>query len=131
MSTIVWIDDDAAVLSAVVRPLERRGHSFVTIRTTDEALSSINTLRSADLILLDIVIPGTPLAEVHEKYAGVALLRHLRCACDVTTPVIVFSVVRQPELVSLLHNLAVTEVLMKPLLPSRLFEVVERALASR
>jgi DNA-binding response OmpR family regulator len=60
---ILVVDDDADVVSLVQRELQRQGHEVVTARQGVQALRLMQE-RRPDLVVLDIVMPGTDGIEV-------------------------------------------------------------------
>jgi len=125
---IAWIKDDVDITAAVMRQVELAGHRIERQRTIGEALANLDPLRTCDLIVLDISVPvGTAPGE-YGRYSGVDLLRELRTVHDVHTPVIVLSVLTDDHVLSEVRKLGVSEILRKPVLPSRLKEAVDRAL---
>ena len=83
----------------------------------------IEELRKCDLILLDIILPADDKRWENERHIGVHLLRNLR-EQSVTTPVLVFTVVGNPETSKALRELGVVDILNKPILPSELERAV-------
>ena len=128
--TIVWIEDDTDIIDPVVRPLERAGHQFVRLHSAQEALMAIDEIRHADLILLDIIFPpvrppqGFP-ADGLSQYTGLHLLQQLRHQHEITTPVVVLTVVIRAELEHELQTLDVADIIHKPVRPSELKKRVE------
>jgi CheY-like chemotaxis protein len=91
---IAWIEDDIDALAPVMEPLIERGFSFKKFRTYQQALDNVATLRSCDLIILDLILPPGKSAETDEDdYLGAKLLRRLRDELRVKTPILIFSVV--------------------------------------
>jgi CheY-like chemotaxis protein len=119
---IVWIDEDTDIIGAVVRPLEQAGHEIVRIDTAGGALTpaAIEAMRSADLVLLDMILPPGDTEPNFGPYAGREILRQLRTVHGVTTPVLVLSVVTNPELREAIEALGVSGIVRKPVLPSEL-----------
>ena len=58
MTAVLVVDDEPIVLDVLTRYLERDGHRVVTAATGDEARSKIEA-EDLDLVLLDIMLPGT------------------------------------------------------------------------
>lgn len=125
---IVWIEDDSPIIASVVKPLERDGYAIQRLRTVDEALNNLELLRASDLILLDIFLPPGGHVGDYGRYAGLQLLRELRRQHDVRTPVIVLSVLTNSNVYTELLELDVAEIVRKPVLPSKLKQIVERIL---
>lgn len=135
--TIVWIEDDTDIIEPVVYPLKQAGYTIVPLRTVKEALDSIEQIRNADLILLDMLLPPGPLdtfpsGRKFNRFTGKQLLEELRMIYHLTDiPVIVLSVVHREEVLQELKSLGVNEVLRKPIRPSVLKARVEEALESK
>jgi DNA-binding response OmpR family regulator len=127
---IVWIEDDAPIIEPVVRPLRNAGYQIVVYPTVSEALEAVEEMRTADLILLDMILPPGSSQQELGPYPGLFILRQLRKKHDVTTPVIAFTVVTRDRLVGELRELGVADVLNKPILPSELKQRVEEVLSS-
>jgi DNA-binding response OmpR family regulator len=125
---IAWIEDDIAIIDPVIEPLEQDGHEIIRIRTVQGALDVVETLRTCDLILLDMIIPMGDASEDLEYYSGALLLRKLRKEHKVTIPVIVFSVVDPRKVEEQLDTLGVAKYVRKPALPSELKEAVDAVL---
>lgn len=129
-NVIAWIEDDTDIIDPVVSLLEREGHRFIRIRSIGEALDRVDIIRNCDLILLDVILPQGQADRQYTRYAGKDLLRELRQQHGVTTPVVVLSVVSNAEVQRELESLQVSDIVKKPVLPSKLRERVERVLAS-
>ncbi len=127
--TIVWIEDDTDIIDPVVRPLERAGYNVQRINTVEQALGSLDEIRNSDLILLDMILPTGGVEGPFGHYPGLDLLRLLREEHGITTPVVAFSVVTNPDVHTELLRLGVNVVVRKPVLPSKLKEAVDRALS--
>lgn len=128
--TIVWIDDDTDIIDAVVRPLELAGHRIVRVNTVAEALTPdvLERIRQADLLLLDMILTPGAIEREFSRYPGKDILQELREVHGITTPVIVLTVVRNPEVLRQLEQLGVAEIVHKPVRPSVLKERVEEVL---
>ena len=57
MARILAVDDEKGILNLVKRVLEKDGHQVKTL--SDPAALSMNGLEAFDLILLDVMMPGT------------------------------------------------------------------------
>lgn len=132
--TIIWIEDDTDIIEPVIHPLKQAGYKIIPLRTVKEALDAIAQIRSADLILLDTLLPTGPLetfpsGRKFNYYIGKDLLEELRNFYHVTNiPVIVLSVVHREEVIKQLKSLGVADILRKPVRPSTLKARVEDAL---
>lgn len=63
------VDDEEDIRSTVKQVLEKEGYEIETAINGDEALKKDNKFKP-DLILMDIMMPGTPVKEVVEKIDG-------------------------------------------------------------
>ena len=72
MKTILVVDDEPDVRDTVKMILEKKGYRVITAVDGDDCL---NRLREAnpDLILLDIMMPGTPVKEIIEKIENIKI----------------------------------------------------------
>src|SRR5262249_21033269 len=123
-------EEDTDVIDPVVRPLERAGYQFTRLRTVEEALSAVEQIRRADLILLDMILPVGQTEQEFGRYTGVGLLRELRETYGIHTAVVALTVVTNSDVLHELEGLDVAEVVHKPVRPSELKERVERVLTT-
>ncbi len=125
---IVWIDEDTDIIGPVVRPLELAGHEVQRIDTAAGALTpaALEAMRSADLVLLDMILPPGDTERKFGAYAGCEVLRLMRQTYHIETPVLILSVVTNSELRAEIESLGVSGIVRKPMLPS---ELKRRALA--
>jgi FixJ family two-component response regulator len=65
---IVVVDDDASVSQAIMRVLSAAGLHAVTFSSA-EALLQAGAAKSADCLILDIVLPGLSGFELHQRLA--------------------------------------------------------------
>lgn len=79
MATILIVDDEAQILTALGRGLARIGHDIAVARTADEGLSLAAT-RHPDLVLLDLRLPDLD---------GIEVVKHLRSWTDI--PILLLS----------------------------------------
>ncbi len=61
--TVLVVDDEEDIRESVRMILEKNGYNVVTAENADECLNKLQEL-TPDLILLDIMMPGTPVTEV-------------------------------------------------------------------
>jgi DNA-binding response OmpR family regulator len=127
--TIIWIEDDTDIIDPVVRPLERAGYRIQRLNTVQEALNAIDQIRSADLILLDMILRPGNTAREFSRYSGLDLLRELRQTHGIATPVIALTVVARDEIRKQLRELGVADIITKPIRPSELKTRVEQVFA--
>lgn len=81
------------------------------------------------MILLDIIIPPGNVSKTYNRYSGMEFLEELRTQHKIATPVVVLSVVSKDAVNRRLWELGVKGIVRKPVLPSKLKELVERVLA--
>lgn len=127
MPKIAWIEDDYEEISSLVRLLELDGFQIPRYRTRPDVEKSIEEILSCDGILLDIILP--PIKE-DDPHQGISILKMLREKYEYNKPVVVCTVVRAPGVLDSLRKLGVQNgnILHKPVRPSRLTEVVKKAL---
>lgn len=70
--TIMVVDDEPDIRDSVKTILERNGYNVVTAVNGDDCLKKLPK-QKVDLILLDIMMPGTPVREVVQKIKGVKI----------------------------------------------------------
>ena len=66
VKTIMVVDDDDDIRSTVKTVLEKNGYKVVTAISGDDALVKLKK-EKPDLVLMDIMMPGTPVREVVPK----------------------------------------------------------------
>jgi CheY-like chemotaxis protein len=121
LKRIAWIEDDIDLIDSIVAPLRRRGFEIVEFRNMQEVLHNLDTLRDCNLILLDLIIPSGGASIETDEYLGVSLLRLLRNEYAINIPVIVLSTASSIErFTKIAEGLKVTDILVKPCLPSHL-----------
>jgi two-component system, response regulator YesN len=125
---IVWVEDDIAIIKPLVRPLENAGYEIVYLLTVAEALEKLEQIRQADLLLFDMIYPSGTGEDIEKRYPGLAVLEMLRNEYHIDTPVIVLTVVTNPEVRNRLTALNVVDIINKPVRPSVLKSRVEQAL---
>ncbi|MDP6671292.1 MAG: response regulator [archaeon] len=68
--TIMIVDDEEDIRTTVKTVLEKNGYTVVSAINGDECLEKLKTVKP-DLILMDIMMPGTPVKEVVPKIKDV------------------------------------------------------------
>ena len=69
---IMVVDDEADIRSSVKTILEKEGYEVITAVNGDDCLKKLEKGKP-DLILLDIMMPGTPVREVVKKIKNVKI----------------------------------------------------------
>jgi DNA-binding response OmpR family regulator len=79
MKTILVVDDEPDVRNVVKIIFEKRGYRVITAIDGDNCLNILHE-ENPDLILLDIMMPGTPVREIIKKieYVKIAFLSVVR-----------------------------------------------------
>jgi len=128
---ILWIEDDADMLMGLVRPLEKDGHEIIVAMDEIEALEKIKE-NKFDLILFDIIIPtGVKEDPGDVPFVGMELLKKLK-DMNITTPIIVLSVMRNKKMINKMYEMGVKKVLPKgAYLPSKLKKEIYDVLGLR
>ncbi len=70
--TIMIVDDEPDIRKTTSTVLEKNGYKVVTAKNGDECLKKLEKIRP-DLILMDIMMPGTPVKEVVSKIEDIKI----------------------------------------------------------
>ena len=70
--TILVVDDEPDIRQSVKMILEKNGYNVLTAENGDECLIKIKE-DTPDLILLDIMMPGTPVSEVIKEIKNIKI----------------------------------------------------------
>lgn len=70
--TILVVDDEPDIRATVKTVLEKNGYTVFTAVDGDDCLEKLKKIKP-DLILLDIMMPGTPVRDVVKKIKGVKI----------------------------------------------------------
>jgi len=126
---IIWIEDDIGIIRPVIRPIANLGYEIITFANINEALSKPDIIKSADLILLDMIHPpGTDNNHI-SHYPGLDFLEKVRNEYSLDTPVVVLTVVTNEDVHEGLKKLQVSDIINKPVRPSVLKDKILRALS--
>ncbi len=68
---IMVVDDEQDNLTTVKEVLEREGYEVSTAGSADECLKKVEAGEKPDLILMDIMMPGTPVREIVPKLSPI------------------------------------------------------------
>ena len=68
---ILVVDDEPDIRQSVQMILEKNGYNVITAQNGDECLEKIK--ENPDLILLDIMMPGTPVSEVVKQIKDIKI----------------------------------------------------------
>ena len=66
MKTVMIVDDEKDIRDSVKTILEKEGYNVVTAVSGDDALKKVRVAKP-DLVLMDIMMPGTPVKDVVPK----------------------------------------------------------------
>ena len=67
MKTVMVVDDEGDVRETVRAVLEKEGYAVVTAISGDDALKKVRGGTKPNLVLLDIMMPGTPVKKIVPK----------------------------------------------------------------
>ena len=70
--TILVVDDEADIRESVRMILEPNGYKVITAKDADDLLKKIKQ-KTPDLILLDIMMPGTPVDKVVKQIENIKI----------------------------------------------------------
>ncbi len=73
MKKILVVDDEPDIRETIKAILESRGYEVVSASNADECLAMVRR-EMPDLILLDIMMPGTPVSEVVKQIKDVKIV---------------------------------------------------------
>jgi len=111
MNKILLIEDDLQICEVITEYFTNKGSAVTAVNTGDDAIEVIeNSLGDHDLVLLDIMLPGTD---------GFSLCRKIRRTCDI--PVIFITARGREEDVLYGYDLGCDDYIVKPFLLSALF----------
>ena len=117
MSRLLIIDDDTSTLASLARAFRLEGHEAETADGAEKALEALAS-QSFDLILSDVVMPGTD---------GIALLGKIR-ALGINTPVVMISGQATVDMAVRATKLGALDFLEKPLSTEKLLLTLQNAL---
>ncbi len=115
MARILLVEDDFAIRSVLERAFEREGMKVEAVGDGEEALKSFRSAGSFDLVLLDIMLPGTN---------GIAVCQTIRKSSDV--PIVMLTARGGEESVLMGLEVGADDYIKKPVGPT---EVVSRVRA--
>jgi putative nucleotidyltransferase with HDIG domain len=115
---ILVVDDELAVRSIVAALLEHNGYAVTTAASVDEALTHLQENPAFDLVMSDIMMPGTD---------GLTLLDRV-CADHPGTPLVIFSAVNDINVATNAFRRGAIDYLLKPFERTELQNVVARAM---
>jgi len=67
------VDDEPDIRTTVKTILEKDGYKVVSAVNADDCLKKVNAGEKPDLILMDIMMPGTPVREVIPKLGKIKI----------------------------------------------------------
>jgi len=72
VKTVLVVDDEEDIRESVRMILEKNGYKVITAEDGDDCLKKLQEA-TPDLILLDIMMPGTPVAEVIKNITNIKI----------------------------------------------------------
>jgi len=115
---ILVVDDEAAVRDIVAALLEHNGYSATKVESADHALSHLREDPVYDLVLSDIMMPGTD---------GLSLLDRI-CIDHPGMPVVMFTAVHDIHIAMNAFRRGAIDYLLKPFERAQLQSVVSRSI---
>ncbi len=108
MKRVMIVDDEVGARTLIGIMLERGGFKVIKAKDANEALSMVDKEESADLIILDVMMPGMD---------GIELCRTLRHKTNsINTPILILSARGDAEAVMRGMEAGATDYLPKPIL---------------
>ena len=114
---ILVVDDEEAVRGILAALLERNGYATTVADGADQALSHLQRGPAYDLVLSDIMMPGTD---------GLSLLQRI-CTDHPGTPVVMVTAVQDVHVATNAFRNGAVDYLLKPFARTQLENVVTRA----
>ena len=71
--TIMIVDDEPDIRTTVKAVLEKNGYKVVSAVNADDCLKKVNAGEKPDLILMDIMMPGTSVREIIPKLGNIKI----------------------------------------------------------
>ncbi len=120
MKRILVVDDNQTICEFLEKRLEARGYEVASVLSGDEALIRVKR-EKPDLILLDIVMPGTD---------GIEVARTLRTNKEFSLIPIILVTAKANDLQNRLENagLKIEGYVSKPFMVERLMKEIERVI---
>ncbi len=115
---ILVVDDEPAVRSIIAAMLARSGYEAITASDAEEALNRLREDPAYDLVLSDIMMPGTD---------GIALLERI-CVDHPGIPVVLITAVYDVQVAANAFRGGAADYLLKPFKRFQLENVVRRAI---
>jgi putative nucleotidyltransferase with HDIG domain len=115
---ILVVDDEEAVRGIVSALLQRSGYETTMADGADEALARLQEGPAYDLVLSDIMMPGTD---------GISLLQRI-CTDHPGTPVVMITAVQDVHVATSAFRSGAIDYLLKPFAKAQLETVVTRAM---
>ena len=70
---IMIVDDEIDIRTPIQEVLERNGYKVITAVSADDCLKKVQAGEKPDLILMDIVMPGTPVRKIIPKLGKIKI----------------------------------------------------------
>jgi CheY-like chemotaxis protein len=121
---IYWLDDDARIIWPLVESLQDEGHEVKPVTTVVEALDQVGALKTAEALIVDMILPRGKADIGPDRYGGLSLLSVLRRQHGVHCPAVVLSVVSREELAPRMADMGVVTYLRKPATQQELTDAV-------
>ena len=111
---LMWIEDDALRLEAMVYPLKQIGYEIILSFDAEDAIEKMEMFHDEIcLLIIDLILPPGDLDSVnYGPYIGLDLIKLFR-SHNINIPIIVFTVVDKEEVMLELRKLKVRKVLQK------------------
>ena len=132
MTSILWIEDDVySLFEPMMHEFLKVGYKVSSATNKKEALNLLEN-NSFDLIILDILLPsGDAQPSEFRQFVGMDLLEEL-VARGIKTPVMIFSIVTDKEIIEKANKLGVKDFINKGhITPRELKDYADRCLNAR
>ena len=113
---ILWVEDNYPEIKAKMTPLVKAGWEIIPCTNSRDAERILSSGEHFDCFLIDLKLPvigpevvEDRIADNDDRYVGVGLIRLIRKLVGFRVPIIVYSVVHDPEVDKLLDDLQVAK----------------------
>jgi HD-like signal output (HDOD) protein/CheY-like chemotaxis protein len=122
MANILLLDDNEVAERALKGIVVRGGHRCIAVKTTEQAWRAMRELVKIDLVIAELKLPGENALHFIQRLRNDPLLKQ--------TPVVVYTVVTQHEVVKKALSLKIQNYLIKPYSDEAVQGEIAKALAN-
>ena len=113
MAKVLWIEDDYERIKRLTYFLVEEGHTILNATTKLGSFKVLEENKDIDIIILDLILPEGDESPNLEPYPGFKILDKVRLDLKLGIPIIVLTVVRDPDILNKLEPYKITKILKK------------------